>query len=477
VTRPGILMAIAVWVAILRLAYLGDYPDLHPDEGFWASGARNYVKFGSPLMDGRLHPFLSPGMFVGLSGFFSILEPSLWSARLFSAFAGLLSCVIVWRLGIRLFPQRPWLPLFLFGGSSLVVLINRTALLESFQMLWLLIAAWAWLSARRGSALMAGAAFGVALLVKSNSIYLLPAFFLSLPADRPAAKWTGLALVVVSTVLVAAGGYGVAWAIDPTAFHEAFRYELDGRHFMDEGVVFHIGRFGLHPRNAMKTVGSVMLSAPLLLPLALVGAVLVLRQWGATERADRFFTAWLLCGLAFTFSQIYIEYRYLTTLAPAFAILAARMLDRLLGPATAGQPIRWQRLAAVLVILFLGLFDSARVGAGIIRRRNDDYWQTVRWVSDHVDRDSKVLAAPYLGLSLPNRSYDFYRLLVPYREETAHASLAEVVDRLGLRVIVVETEWRAYETADTIRFLEEHCLLQTSFGKFTIYTIKPADPA
>src|SRR5262249_54766225 len=149
---------------------------LNPDEGFWTSGARNLVRYGDPLMDGRLHPFLSPATFVALSGYFCLVEPNLVTARLFSACVGALSCAIIWRVGRRYVSRPPWLPVLLFGVSSLVVLIQRIMLLEAHQMFWLLLAAALWLSPRRGSAVLAGAAYGIALLVKGNSLYLFPAF-------------------------------------------------------------------------------------------------------------------------------------------------------------------------------------------------------------------------------------------------------------------------------------------------------------
>ena len=75
------------WVLIvfvvLRVIAVGQHPSVHPDEGFWAGGARDYVLYNEPLMSGRLHPFLCPGHFATLAGFFFFVRPSLVSARLF----------------------------------------------------------------------------------------------------------------------------------------------------------------------------------------------------------------------------------------------------------------------------------------------------------------------------------------------------------------------------------------------------------
>src|SRR5947199_59135 len=84
-----LMLILLVPVVLLRTLGLSAYPALHPDEGFWAAGPKNQVRFGDALLDGRLHPFLSPATFVALCGVFSFAEPNLWTARLFSAGVGI----------------------------------------------------------------------------------------------------------------------------------------------------------------------------------------------------------------------------------------------------------------------------------------------------------------------------------------------------------------------------------------------------
>ena len=64
------VLAFAVLVVVVRVVGWASYPGPNPDEGFWASGPKNLVKFGDVLMDRRLHPFLSPATFVGPSADF-----------------------------------------------------------------------------------------------------------------------------------------------------------------------------------------------------------------------------------------------------------------------------------------------------------------------------------------------------------------------------------------------------------------------
>jgi 4-amino-4-deoxy-L-arabinose transferase-like glycosyltransferase len=466
-----LILALTVAVVALRLVGLGEYPALNPDEGFWAGGPRNLVLFGDGLMDGRLHPFLSPATFVLLSGWFEVAAPSLVTARLFSVLAGLLACVAIGFLSRRLFPARPWLFVLLFGLSSLAILFHRIGLLEAHQTFWLALAATLWLSRLRGAALWSGAAFGVALLVKSNSLYLLPAFLLTPPAStgegegtaRP--SWAAGALFLVACVLTAGGGYLAAWSLDPAGFATAFRYELDGHHFLDDGVLFHVGRFGLHPARSLTTAKELFLIDPLLLLLALAGLVLVARRPGESTRADRFFAAWVVVGLAFYFGQIYVEVRYLSTLAPAY--LAARFLDRMLDRAESARLIRGLTLAVVL--LFCG-FHGARIVRGVALRPNADYWRTVAWVREHVPEGANVIAAPSIGLSLPRRSYDFYRLVYPY--DGPPVPIAPIVERYGITFLIVDAEWHAYETPDMRRFLAENCSRRATIAGTDIFEVR-----
>ena len=146
------LLGLAGLLVAVRVAGLGQYPLAHPDEGFWACGSRNVVLYGDELLDGRLHPFLSPATFVLLAGWFLAVPPDLVTARAFSA-AGLGACLLLALLARREMPGRGWLVAFLFGLSSLAVLPHRLVLLEAHQTFWLVLAAFAWLrpgAGRRG---------------------------------------------------------------------------------------------------------------------------------------------------------------------------------------------------------------------------------------------------------------------------------------------------------------------------------------
>lgn len=471
--RRSVLLAALVVGSVLvaiRVIGLDQYPRVHPDEGFWACGPRNLVLFGDGLMDGRLHPFLSPATFVLLSAWFSVFPPGLISARAFSVVAGLAACAVVGLLASREFPRRSWLLLFLFGLSSLTVLMHRQGLLEAHQTFWLVLAAVLWLGGGCWSGLIAGVAMGLALLVKSNSIYLLPAFLLTLPREDERINWRSGVRFFLACLGVAGGGYLLAWWLGPGEFVAAFRYELDGARFADEHVLVRIGRFGFHPPRALETLRGLFVTDGLLVILALLGLVEVLRHPSRGTRADRFFVSWLMLGACFHFGQVYVEHRYVTTLAPALAWLAGRYLDGLFGPDQQVSGTTWRRALAAGVLGLFVVFHLGRVGAGIVRQGNADYWQTVRWMRLNAADEDRVLAAPHLNLSLRQRSYDTYRMVFPYSGQPC--SLDEIVARFRINWVIVDPEWRDYETPPMRRFLERRGNRHVANGDTVIYEVE-----
>ena len=273
--------------------------------------------FHDPLLDHRLHPFLSPSTFVILTAYFEAVGPGLLAARVLSATVGLLAVGLMWGIGRRNLPKRPWLLAILFGMSSMVVLENRRMMIETQQVLWLTAAAHLWLRTGLGSAAGAGACFGIALVTKSNSIYLVPALIWSAHDRDPTAgsrrvdaspRASALVRVVLLGLIagsIAALVYLGAYTAAPEAFRAAYTFELDGEHFLSDEVAFHVGRFGLNPTECKEALLALVKGDPFWVALAPLGLVLASRQrW--VERADRLFAAWLVIGFLFFFSQIYI---------------------------------------------------------------------------------------------------------------------------------------------------------------------------
>jgi hypothetical protein len=474
-----------LWMALALIRYIGlhGYPAPSPDEGFWSIGAKNAVKFHEPLMDRRLHLFLSPTTFLLLTGYFYAVEPGLLAARVCSATVGLIAAGLMWGLGQRIMPGRPWLLVLLFGMNSMVALENRKMMIETQQILWLTATAFLWLRPSLGAAAGAAACFGVALLTKSNSIFLLPGLIWSAYGREPspvdpvngsplhATARSRLALLGLIAGTVAILGYGGACAAFPAEFCAAFKFELDGQQWLSNDVVFRLGRFGVNPPQVKKALVTLVKGAPFWVSLAPLGLAWCVRdRWAA--RADRLFGAWLIVGLLFFFSQIYIAPRYLTTLAPAFAYLAARPLYDLLD---AGSGARWARPAVVtLLVLFVG-YHTGRIACGVYRSRDDDsYLRAIAWVSRNFHVDDRVIASPYIGISLPQRTYDPFRMTHAYGREDQPRSFEEIVADLDIRAVLVDDEPRVYMTAQDEAYLRESCSQVACFGQIEVYRVPPA---
>jgi hypothetical protein len=282
---------------------------------------------------------------------------------------------------------------------------------------------------------------------------MLPAFALTLPRNGDALDVRLTASFVTTCLVVAGGGYVAAWAVNPNAFATAFTYELDGRHFLDDGVLFHVGRFGLHPARLLAAAQSFIRVDPIILALATAGLAMSLRFWRSLSPVERFAALWVVFGAAFHFSQIYVEVRYLGTMAPALALLASVPLERLWDSTAPPAGVAWRRWSVAIMVALLCVFASARVALRTWQKPNDAYWSVIHWVRDNVPRGTVVMAVPSIGLSLPQRSYDYFRLVRPYSGE--QLSFGPIVGATDARVFVIDDEWRQFANEDIRRFIAQ----------------------
>jgi len=358
--------------------------------------------------------------------------------------------------------KRSWILLVCIGFSSLAVSVQRMALLESHEMFWLVVAAAFLLRQRYGAA---GAAYGVALLVKANALFLVPALL----AVLIAAGGPLLLRFCLAAFPVAAGGYAIDYALGPQHFLTRLHFEL-GDHFMATlggGVLVHFGRFGIAPIPAALAIVKFVRTDPVLIPLAFCGLMILLRHRKVSNTADRFFALWLLGGLAFHLGQVYFPSRYLTTLAPAVAWLATRWFEAFMDRS------RLLRLAVISVLAGFCILHIVHIAVGISQNVNADYWAAVRWTSRNVPGSARILVSPYIGTSLPQYSLDFYYLLFPFAGPAR--SVEEVVNQHRVTIIVDDPEWRAYSTPDMKEFLARRCGRLRDIGKYTIWQIQESE--
>ena len=315
--------------------------DLVGDPVIYAALAKSMLvrgEWGTQYLAGQ--PFFDkPPLVVWLAALsFEVFGVSTWSARLPSVALGIAACLVLWRLGARLFDER----VGLVAGAILAltpgfVRFGSTFLLDTSLVLGavtgLLAAARAF--ARGGRGLWwAGVWFGVGFLGKGalalGAPAVLAAFWLATPrARRPPFR------------ALAAAGLAFLAIVLPWHLYELWCW--DGRFV--QGYLYDVSeKMGGHPGVAVYVRALVITTLPWL-PFALLG---MWRSWRTAERGDglRLLTVWTLVAYGFLFLAAKHSPRYLMLLHPALALWAALALRPLLpAPRTLGL---WVATAAGL---------------------------------------------------------------------------------------------------------------------------------
>jgi len=463
-----LLLLLAGCAVLLRFVWLGSFPEIVADEGLWTNSSKNYVAFGDWFMDGRKHMLLSP-VFHWLSVVvFKLDHPSIVSARVISALAGVVSILLLYILTWRVCERRDLAAItaILFGFDAVSVLQSRLALVESLQLCVCLAAGVLLVERWRGAAVAAGVVFGAALLTKVNAGFLLPVFIVFLLL-RPAsgadqgrlasAREAGVFAVV--SLLVAGLGYGALYATFPREFVPAFAFQLDGVHFEEiSHPIFRFGRFGLDPVQASRTTIALFRESPFLMVLATCGAALSLVT---RPRGVELFGPWLTVGVAFFLCQMFQPVRYFYLVSPAFAFFAAVATDRLTGGLSDATLRR--RMTAAVVGLYL-LFNVGYVAMGLVANRGGKLQQVVEWVRTHTQPRDRIMAAGYFCTDLPNRCYAHYSLARDMSQ------LEESIRKYSIDYVIFDNgEWH-HDLGDS---LAQHFAPLEHWAFGTVYRVAP----
>ena len=464
---PAALVSVA---AAMRLVGPGAFPEIEADEGLWTNSSKNFVVFGDWFMDGRTHMLLSP-LFHSLSVLlFRALGPGIATARLLSGAAGALSVLLLYVLVLRTSGRRDvaLVAAVLFGINQWTTVLSRRALIEAVELCAILGAAVLVAGRGRWSAAAAGAVTALALLAKVNAAFFLGVLglYMLLPAagaEDGLRRRIGRTLVFgVIAVVLAAAAYGALYRLYPDRFVAAFVFELDGEHF--EGLsdpVIRVGRFGLDPEQASRTILALVRESPFLLVLAFLGAAvwLVLRPRGAA-----LYALWLGIGGSYLLGQMFQPLRYFYLVAPAFAYFGALAIVRLAN----GLADRRSRLVGAIALAVYCGFETAYLGANALANRGTMLDAVVGWVLENTRPDARIMAAGYFCTDLPRRAYAHYL----YSSDAAH--LLSSIGELEIDYVIVDdAEWpRELREAVAARFERVH---SWTFG--AVYRARQAEPA
>lgn len=163
---------------LLRLFHLGQPKGLVFDEIYYVDGARDYLKYGVELTKGApefvVHPPVGKWLIAAGIKLFGDHE---FGWRIAVAVAGTLVVFLTSRIALKIFQEQKWANLvaLLAALDGLGLVMSRTALLDIFLTLFILLAFNAWL---KGKYLATSVYLGLAMGSKWSALYFIVALLL-----------------------------------------------------------------------------------------------------------------------------------------------------------------------------------------------------------------------------------------------------------------------------------------------------------
>lgn len=343
----GALLAVAIAATAMIGARLWE-GDLYQDQVLYAAVAERIRQSGDWLhlhLGDDLYWKKPPLIFWCVAALFELLGPTAFAARLVPALLGIAACVMTAALGRRLFGE----PAGLLAGLALATtppfFRSAAALsLDPAVSAGLLAALLCWLRGlehgRRHHFVLAGAAFGLAVLAKGAFGLLAPFVLVVWCAThgRWRALWSPPMLLsyVVATAIFLPWHVAQVWTFGPDFL----------RVYLGQEVVDRVaGRLVLGNKPVSYPLTFLRDAAPWV-PCTLVGLVVAFRRARGGDRDALFVLAWALGYLTLLTLSAGRRHQYLLPLYPATSLLAGLGTAALL-------PARWvPRLPGVAQVAF-----------------------------------------------------------------------------------------------------------------------------
>lgn len=171
-------LAITFVAFLLRVFNLSMPKGLVFDELYYVDGARDYLKYGVELTDGQSEFVVHPpvGKWLIASGI-KIFGDNEFGWRIAAAIAGTLTVYLTAKIAQRIFHENKWATLaaILMALDGLNLVMSRTALLDIFLTLFILLSVNAWL---KGNYLAFAVYLGLAMGSKWSALYFIFAFLI-----------------------------------------------------------------------------------------------------------------------------------------------------------------------------------------------------------------------------------------------------------------------------------------------------------
>lgn len=441
--QMGMICVAIVLVAFgVRFPGLDVWPALQADEGLWTIGAKNVILHDDWFLDSRTHLFLSPFFHLISASLFAVAGPGITVARMISAAAGV-ATVICLGLLVHRINRDALLTLTAMAVAAVTefsVLVSRTALIESLQVLLLTLTGVFLVSGRSWNRAVALAVVvALVLLTKLNSgfILLVAAAVVAHRAWKES-SWEelGAALPILVGTVLAVGVYAILYFWRPLYFQSAFAFELEGAHFLSAGdPLIRFGRFGIVPGKIAESVIGLFREMPFVMTLGAIGFACGLSE---RFREGRLFATWLVFGMAFMLIQMFQPIRYFYLVFPPLVYFASYAIVRVVrnGERIEGikrlkiQKTKWLTVMAVFL-----MFELAYIGGGLLTNR-DNKLAAVRAASTRLPSQSTIVGASYLCVDVRQKCLSHYSVIRSQRD------VPEALIRSGADYVLIDqSEW------------------------------------
>lgn len=408
--RPGLWPRLTLFLLVMGFAFQSTRALWEPDEGRYTAVALQMLDSGDLLFprlnDDQPHLTKPPLTYWAIAGSMALFGRTVWAVRAPYALGFALTGLLVYALALRFVPERPWLPVLLWGTSLLPLLaanvVNTDTLLTLFETLAVFgfVASLA-TDARAGGLLLMWSAFAFGFMTKGPPalLPLLPIVAWTWAREGRSAigrlfPWYGL------LVFAGLGTTWFAWlfARQPELTGYFFGYELIDRIFSS-----------VHRRNP-EWYGALKIYLPVLL-LCVLPWLFMTRRWPralvdslrasawrrrlAHDPEGAFLALWLLLPLLVFFFARSRLFLYVLPLAVPIVLLVGRELSRsFVGP----LPHRWRH-----GLIAWGLIALAIKGAVMHLPSKKDVQAQAQALAlsgrlDGVDRIVYVGERPHYGL-------------------------------------------------------------------------------
>ena len=422
-------------LCLMAFLFQGTRGIWEPDEGRYSAAGINMLESGNwliPSVDGH-HPHLTkpPITYWALAASFGAFRHDEWAARVPSGLAFVGTGLLLFGLGRRLCPSRPWLPAVVWGVSLAPAIASNIVSTDPLLVLFETMAMHAFVegwsregpSARRWYTWM-WVAWGLAFMTKGPP-GLLPLFAMLLYLGiheraqlRPMLAPVGL----LAFFVVAFTWFGVVVAQDPSRLGYFLGYEVYDRVFTS-----------VHDRNS-QWYGAFEVYLPMLLvgtlpwpPLAIMAAGgpraawRALRQRLQSRQRDWLMLAyWVLLPLAVFFLARSRLQLYVLPLLVPLALITSRALAS--SPGGTDRRIAWTAAVTLLALLTLkGVLahwetdrDARHISKQIAALLQDRKVDRIVFVGMRPYYGLKLyLDLPVEGLQLGEHRFEYSKFLTP----------------------------------------------------------------